>query len=350
MVAERMQPDLFDLLPDQGSFPMSIRHTKSLKLARPITPDEFAAYNQVGVVLLRGVLDLATVNQIRRGIDEAVSTLNSSPAGYDYSQLTTAYQEADKDLLARESQGQHNVAAIVEHMRASGDRLLFDDAGGRSGRFMIDTGVTARLNTLRRLALHGCLPEIPAALLGSKEVRFFGDQMFVKEPGTRERTAFHQDATYFPIDGQQCCVLWVPTDPVTAETGAMQYVRGSHKTGKLYKPNVFVSQTPLPGAEGELLPDIEGHPEDFDVVSFDVEPGDVLVHHYKTVHGAGGNLSRYQVRRAISIRYCGDDIRVVDRPWAPAQLHQRHPLAPGAALSGPDYPIVWLRNETRTAA
>lgn len=232
----------------------------------------------------------------------------------------------------------------MDHMRRSGKPLLFDRTPEEKlGSFLLDTGVSARLKNFQRFVRRGAAPEIAAALLGSDTVRFFGDQVFVKEPGTRERTAFHQDATYFEIDGDQCCVLWIPVDPVRIEHGAMIYVRGSHADKKLYKPNVFVSQAPLPGSEGHDLPDIEGNPDDYDLIHFDVEPGDVLVHHYRTIHGTGGNVSRYQVRRAASIRYCGEDIRVRSRPWAPKQLHHTHRLADGDQLSGPDFPVVWAR-------
>ena len=187
----------------------------------------------------------------------------------------------------------------------------------------------------------------PAHCSRSEHVNFFGDQIFIKEPGTRERTAFHQDASYFDIEGDQCCVMWIPVDPVTAQTGGMMYVRGSHRQGQLYAPNVFVSHTPLPGSEGERLPNIEDHPDDFDIVQFDVEPGDILVHHYKTIHGAGGNSSRYQVRRAASLRYCGDDIRFKARPGTPRQLHHSTQLRDGEPLSGPDFPIVWRRDRSQ---
>jgi ectoine hydroxylase-related dioxygenase (phytanoyl-CoA dioxygenase family) len=144
--------------------------------------------------------------------------------------------------------------------------------------------------------------------------------------------------------------LWIPVDPVTLETGTMQYVRGSHQDGTLYQPNVFVAQTPLPGAQGEPMPDIEGHMSDYDIVHFDVEPGDVIVHHYRTLHGTGGNLSRYQVRRAASLRYCGDDIRFQTRPWTPRQLHHTTRLNDGDPLGGPDFPVVWRRRQDQEAA
>lgn len=312
------------------------------KLTRAITKDEVAAYNNAGVVLLRNILDLSTVNTVRRCIDDAVMTLGESKSGYDLTELTKAYEAFDAQKIAAESDGQHDVGTIMDHMRNSGKPLLFDRAAeDKNGRFLLDTGVSSRLRDFQRFVRRGAAPEIASELLNANTVRFFGDQVFVKEPGTRERTAFHQDATYFEIDGDQCCVLWIPVDPVQLEHGAMVYVRGSHSDKKLYKPNVFVSQASLPGAEGFDLPDIEGNPGEYDLIHFDVEPGDVLVHHYRTLHGTGGNTSRYQVRRAASIRYCGDDIRVKSRPWAPRQLHHHHKLQDGEPLSGSDFPIVW---------
>jgi ectoine hydroxylase-related dioxygenase (phytanoyl-CoA dioxygenase family) len=279
-----------------------------------------------------------------------VTTLGQSPSGYDLSALTKAFEGDDWRALKAESDGQHDVAGIMEYIKSSGKPLLVDNTEAAKGSFLLDSGIAARLRDFRRFCIAGAVPEIAGALLDSDKVNFFGDQIFVKEPQTRERTAFHQDATYFEIEGDQCCVMWIPVDPVTLEGGVMQYVRGSHRDGKLYQPNVFVSQTPLPGAEGEPLPDIEGHMQDHDIVHFDVEPGDVIVHHYRTIHGAGGNHTRYQVRRAASLRYCGDDIRFCTRPWAPRQLHHTRRLKDGEPLGGPDFPVVWTRRHAQEAA
>lgn len=314
------------------------------QLARPITQDEIAAYDIAGVVLLRGVLDLASVNTLRRCIDEAVSTLGQSRSGYNLSALTRAGEENNGVTLQARNDGQYDVAAIRTHIKSTGNPFLFDDSdkNGR-GRFLLDTGVSARLEPFRRFSVKGPAREIAAALLNSELVKFYGDQIFVKEPGTRERTAFHQDAGYFQIEGDQCCVVWISVDPATLETGTMMYLRGSHRDGKLYQPNVFVSQASLPGTKGEALPDIEGNLSDFDIVHFDVEPGDAIVHHYRTIHGTRGNSSRYQVRRAVSLRYCGDDIRFLSLPGTPRQLHHTHDLKDGDPLNGPDFPIVWKR-------
>ena len=94
------------------------------KLARPITKDEVAAYNLAGVVLLRGILDLPTVNTLRRCIDEAVRTLQDSPSGYDLSLLTRAIENYDRDTLARQQRGsarrrRHSRAHFVDRQAIS---------------------------------------------------------------------------------------------------------------------------------------------------------------------------------------------------------------------------------------
>ena len=314
-----------------------------IKLARVITPDEVAAFELSGVVLLRGVLDLAAVNGLRRSIDDATETLHESPAGYDLSALTKAAEAEDDAAIASADGGQYDLTGIADFIKASGQPILVDRSSEATGSFILDTGVSKRNAGLRQICLKGAVPEIAAALLRSEVVTFLGDQIFVKEPQTREKTAYHQDAPYFEIEGEQCCVMWIPVDPVTPKNGGMSYVRGSHRGKTMYAPNLFVTRARMPGSEGDLLPDIDADPDAYDIIRFEAEPGDIIVHHYKTIHGSGGNLSRYQVRRAASLRYCGDDIRFKTRPGVPPQLHHTRRLADGDKLGGPDFPVVWRR-------
>ena len=320
-----------------------------LKLVRSISPDEVAAFHLSGVVLLKSVLDLNGVNSLRRCIDDATDSLHESPAGYDLSALAKAAESLDEATLADHCDGQYDVLGLVKFIRSSGEPLLQDKSSAPIGSFVLDSAVSSRLSPFKQICLKGAMPEIAGALLKSETVTFLGDQIFVKEPQTQEKTAFHQDAAYFEIEGEQCCVMWIPVDPVTAKNGGMKYVRGSHR-GELFAPNLFVTRARMPGSEGDLLPDIDANPDAYDIVQFDVEPGDILVHHYKTIHGAGGNLSRYQVRRAASLRYCGDDIRFRSRPGVPVQLHHTHQLQDGDPLTGPDFPVVFRRLSTTQAA
>ena len=314
------------------------------KLTRSISPEEIAAYKNNGVVLLKGVLDLKAVNLVRRSIDSAIENLDKSPSGYNLTAITKAMTEDNPGLLQTNSR-QYDLEGVTSYIKSTGKKLLLVRAQRKKrGNFILDTGVLTHFKEFTKFTHRDAPVQIAAALLQSEKVNFLGDQVFVKEPGSIEKTAFHQDASYFEIEGNDCCVLWIPVDPVTLKNGAMMYVRKSHKSGDLYQPNTFIAQAALAGSEGKEIPDIEGDLDNYDVIHFDIEPGDVLVHHYKTIHGTNGNFSEYQVIRAASLRYCGDDIRFHSRPGVPVQLHHKTRLKDGDVLQGPDFPVVWKKH------
>ena len=82
-------------------------------------------------------------------------------------------------------------------------------------------------------------------------------------------------------------------------------------------------------------------PGAYDLVCHELGPGDLTVHHARTLHAAGGNRSERR-RRAISIRYCGDDARFRLRPGTVRKDHHGD-LAEGDPLGGLDVPQVWPR-------
>ena len=191
----------------------------------------------------------------------------------------------------------------------------------------------------------------------ASKINVYDDQVLVKEAGSAARTAFHQDQGYFHVGGADCVAMWTSPDVVTRENGAMGYVPGSQAWGKEFKPNIFVSQMPRKNAQGEDQPDIEGNEEAYGVVYYETKPGDVIVHNYRTLHGArgneagtrrraaGGNISATRGRRALSARYCGDDAYYRLKPSAPPQLHHKHDLKDGDPLDSDQFPVVWRRGQ-----
>ena len=125
------------------------------KLARNITPDEVATYNNAGVVLLRGVLDLSTINSLRRCIDDVVDNVDQSPSGYDITAITRAAEQEDLKALEAESDGQHDVAGILDYVKSSGKPFLFDENEQAKGSYYIDTGIASRLRDFRRISVAG---------------------------------------------------------------------------------------------------------------------------------------------------------------------------------------------------
>jgi ectoine hydroxylase-related dioxygenase (phytanoyl-CoA dioxygenase family) len=290
-------------------------------LRRPIGDDEVEAFWRDGVVCLRGVLSPLLVEAMTGPVDALLAD-----DGRDGSEL------AD--------------------LSAMGDALAGTDVAGRSGRadgggrgrFRSGVDHWRRHDAFRAFACDSAIPAVAGTLLRADTVRLWEDSVLVKEPGARERTEWHQDLSYFHVDGDQLCTTWVPLDPTTEETGAMRFARGSHRWGRTFRPNLFVTTTPLPGTDGDEVPDVDvlAAAGEVEVLTFATEPGDLTVHHARTLHAAGPNRSTDRRRRAISIRYCGDDARYRLRPGVPRKDHHAR-VADGEPLTDPDCPLVWNR-------
>jgi hypothetical protein len=299
------------------------------------------AFKQDGVACLRQALSAAEVELLRGAVGLQLEQRHQSRTAYDFEAVARQVWDPSS-VIDTGVADRFDMARIKDMVRSDpAARPLMEETGdGGEGLFFYDAAAWKHDAGIRAVAFDSALPAIASQLMGAAYVNFWEDTTFVKAPRTRQKTAFHQDLAYFQVEGDQCIVVWIPLDPASLENGVMQYVRGSHLWGETYAPNVFVSQTPFASSPQKRCPDIEAAPQDYDIVSFDVEPGDVIIHHVRTVHGAGGNLSEHW-RRAMSFRYCGDQVRYFNRPGAIPQVGVSHGLKDGDRLLAADYPVVW---------
>ncbi len=191
--------------------------------------------------------------------------------------------------------------------------------------------------------------ELAAQAMRSTSARFYFDHLLVKEPNTNAVTPWHQDIPYWPFLGKQVCSIWVALTPATIEGSAMEFVRGSHLDGNYYLPEVFGNREDHPNAawtgksQGVPVPEIDADRKQFDIVGWDVEPGDAVIFSSWILHGAGGNHSPTQRRAAMSTRWLGDD--AVWHPHAgadPTVNPADVAVQPGATPSDEKFfPLIW---------
>ena len=110
------------------------------------------------------------------------------------------------------------------------------DAG--DGAFVEDFCNWQRIEPMRRFIFESPAAEIAAELMGSDTVRLYHDHVLVKEPGTAQRTPWHQDLPYYNVDGRLNASMWFPVDPVARES-SLEFVAGSH-LGPWYMPRSFL--------------------------------------------------------------------------------------------------------------
>lgn len=310
-------------------------------MMKTITSDERTQFERDGVLCLRGVLTDAEIAALRTAIDRQLRGLGETGTGYDFEEIARQLWGQGEGINTGPA-NRFDMSRMKDVVLSDKNArpLLEDGEFGDNGCFFYDVAAWKQSLGVRQVAFDSALPELVADLVEARYLNFWEDTTFVKAPGTRQQTAFHQDLAYFQIEGEQCVIVWIPLDKADKDNGVTEYVRGSHKWGEVYAPNVFVSQTPISTSPEKRCPDIEANRSAYDIVSFDVEPGDVIIHHVLTVHGAGGNPSE-RWRRAVSFRYCGDQVRYLDRAGAIPQVGTSHDLVSGERLMSLDYPVVW---------
>jgi len=281
---------------------------------REITEDELRHYREHGVVYLPGLLDEGWLKDMEAAFTDEMF---ADPEGLNH---------LDLGLGAR-------------FLERQGLELLARDSSKASGRFWVRTFNWRRFPSVAALGCAPPMPEAIAKLMGSTRLNFYGEQLFFKEAGSLHRTAFHQDAPYFHLSGEQCCTVWMPLDVVDSESSMMGYVRGSHRW-EIHAANVFAGQAPIPGSTLTQLPDIEGHEDEYDVVYYPAKPGDAIVHHVRTVHGSTGNAGKRD-RRAFALRYVGDDVRYLEREGSPPDSQKSNALDDGDLMDSNEFPLIW---------
>jgi len=274
-------------------------------LPRPITEDEIATYERDGVLLLRGLFDRDWVTRMR----DATLRLMEKP------------RHPRRELTPQDNPGRFFMCVYMWRIDPDFRAFVFESPAA----------------------------EIAAALMRSSRVNFFYDHLFVKEPGTLEPTHWHNDLPFWPVLGEQITSIWIALTPATEENSGLEYVRGSHKWRKWYKAITPSRDAHYAATELEECPNFSTLRDRYDVVSWSMEPGDILVHHPLTAHGAPGNASLSERRIGLATRWTGDDAMYDPRP-ATLPLAGDPGLAKGDPLGGPEFPEVPWRPREGTQA
>ena len=235
-------------------------------------------------------------------------------------------------------------AAIERNLEQPSERALVASRPDDPGRFFEDFCNWQRLPELEQVVTSSPAGAISGELMDAGRVRFYHDHVLVKEPGTAQRTPWHQDQPYYNIDGSQTCSVWLPVDPVS-RAATLEFVAGSH-LGPWLMPRTFLDDQAKWFPDGTLdeLPDIEGDRSAFEIIGWELEPGDAVFFNMLTLHCAGGVEGRRR-RRVLSLRFLGDDVTHAPREWktSPEFPGLAAELAAGAPLVHPLFPVVWER-------
>ncbi len=216
---------------------------------------------------------------------------------------------------------------------------------GEKALFFTDNFMWKRMPAFRRFVFDSPAADLAQRLLRTRTLTFYFDFLLVKQAGTSSATPWHQDHSYWPIDGRQICNIWTALDVVPTTT-AMRFVKGSHRYETLYRAVSFDPRTrhPNPILERPPPPDFDGgefDPADAtrEILSWQMQPGDCLVWYSRTFHSAPGNLSTRR-RGALSTSWFGDDVTYREIPAGTGPSSRGEHLVPGGPMVCATFPRV----------
>ena len=164
------------------------------------------------------------------------------------------------------------------------------------------------------------IAEMAAKVMQSSKAHLLWEFISIKEPNSPYPTDWHQDIAGNPVKGPHCCGTWLSLDEVTIQSGAVEYIKGSHRWGRYFQVGTKLEyylheemqdDDSIRELHFEEFPDFDELRKYYekDIVHFDVQPGDAVMHQLLTIHGAPGNFSNRR-RRAIAPRWVRRQSRV----------------------------------------
>jgi len=118
--------------------------------------------------------------------------------------------------------------------------------------------------------------------------------IMTKHPGFSSVTSWHQDIRYWRFDRRELVSVWLALGPETIANGCLLVIPGSHEVD--FEPGQF-------DAALFLRTDVEANEELLARSQpVELEPGDVLFFHSRTLHAAGQNTTDI-IKRSLVYTY-----------------------------------------------
>lgn len=288
------------------------------------------AYERDGVALIRGAFDSSWINLLNAGLRRIQ---NMRP--------TETYGLPDKFLR---DDLRLNAEILANKSEDAQRRSLYTEQAQGFVRYKYMRWWSVEFE---RFVLDSPAAELIGRVIGSRNVRFFIDAIFMKEPSCQTKTYWHSDRSAWPVKGNHVPTMWMPLLPVSAKLSSLEYIAGSHKfsDGESPWPNTFNAKMLGKPPNRPGFYDWESRRGDNGVrfLAYDMEPGDVVILHPNLYHGGGANLHPTQPRIAYSTRWFGDDVvwdprpECVNIPGVPLSK-----MIPGRPIAENDIlPLLW---------
>ncbi len=166
---------------------------------------------------------------------------------------------------------------------ARGELESVEAASGGQLRGLVRTKFYLRYPFAYRLATSLAILDVVEDLIGP-DIMLYQNTIWAKEAGEDSYVSWHQDNTYFGHVPCEVLSVWLALSPSRPESGAMRFLRGSHRLGQL--PVRYEVKDGNMLSSGQVVDaDLSG----LESVQTSLEPGEASIHHAFLVHGSPPN-------------------------------------------------------------
>lgn len=152
-----------------------------------------------------------------------------------------------------------------------------------------------------RLARDPRVLDAVESLLGP-DIVLWSCEYFIKDAGSPKIVSWHQDLTYWGMDGSDHEVTaWIALSPATRASGCMRFVPGSHAQAIVAHNDTFGEDNLLSRGQ-EIAVEVD----EADAVAAELAPGEMSLHHGRLFHASGPNTTEDR-RIGLVMRYIRPD-------------------------------------------
>jgi ectoine hydroxylase-related dioxygenase (phytanoyl-CoA dioxygenase family) len=259
------------------------------------------------------------------------------------------YEVSATELEAFSCDGALPLRSVVDDDLLGRLQAAAERARDRPGGFWYNIYLWRDDPDFRACCLDSPIPGIAARLLNAPKVNLLYDQLFIKPPKGGP-TPWHHDLPYWPIEGDSVVSLWLALSEVTSSNGGLEFIRGSHRWGRQirtfsvdYADGRYID--PVATTDSEPVPDFEAERDNYDVLRWDLNPGDAVAFHALTLHHAPGNRDTKSARAGYSLRFMGDDVRYKETVGMNRRVFNPN-LRDGDSMDSEQYPVAFPHAES----
>ena len=171
--------------------------------------------------------------------------------------------------------------------------------GGQTPRRLLHA--FGRDSLFQKIGKHPKVLPLLKELIGSEEIRLSQNHhncVMTKHPGFSSVTSWHQDIRYWRFDRRELVSTWLALGPENRQNGGLLVIPGSHTLD--FEPGQF-------DASLFLRTDLDVNEELLSrAIPVELEAGDMLFFHSRTLHAAGQNESDV-IKRSLVFTYRAED-------------------------------------------